>query len=496
MKKLFIILGAILMATTPAMAEKALRVGVTSLPVLLGTPFGNLVVPALLPALAIYDPLVKFDDKGDVVPALATSWEMTSPTVWRFKLRTGVSFSNGEPFTAEAAASAVNYLASDAGLLEVVAQLVSDVTKATAIDATTLDIETDAPNVLLPRRLAGVRIPAPGHWKKLGRQEFSRKPVGTGPFMVKEWGASKLVLVANPTSWRRPLLDRIDLLEVPDLNARVQALRTGAVDVAFDVGPEDRATIESAGGRLLVRRTGRIQTVTFVSNKPSPVADVRVRQALNYAVNKQSIVDVLLGGTTSPATQGAVPQSFGFDPSLTSYPYDPERARAMLKSAGYGNGFDMLLSFPPGIMAADEAYYQQVASDLRAVGVRVEIETSTFAQHTSRIRTGGWPGLGFGMDFSNMPPLDALWPIRVHSCLWSAPWHCRPEWTPLMRAAETATSIEERLKLTRQLLKLYHDEPSGIFLWEMPGLDGVARRVVNYTPGFGTLNFDTIDIAP
>ena len=238
-----------------------------------------------------------------------------------------------------------------------------------------------------------------------------------------------------------------------------------------------------------------MQTVTFVSNKPSPVADVRVRQALNYAVNKQRIVDVLLGGTTTPATQGAVQHAFGFDPSLQAYLYDPLRARALLKDAGYADGFEILLSFAPGIMAADEAFYQQVASDLRAVGVKVEIETATFAQQISRIRTGGWPGLGFGMDFNNMPPLDALWSLRVHSCLWSAPWHCRPDWTPLMRAAETATSVEERLKLTRQLLKLYHDEPSGIFLWEMPGLDGVARRVVNYAPGLGTLNFDTIDVA-
>ena len=107
-----------------------------------------------------------------------------------------------------AVAAAVNYLASEAGVLEVVAQLVSDVTKATAIDETTLEIETDAPNVLLPRRLAGVRIPAPGHWKKLGRQQFAGQPIGTGPFVVEEWGASKLTLRANQTSWRRPVVDR------------------------------------------------------------------------------------------------------------------------------------------------------------------------------------------------------------------------------------------------------------------------------------------------
>ena len=495
-RKLLIALLVLLFATTAAAAEKFLRIGVTTLPIDLGTPYGNIVIPSLLPALAIYDPIVMFDDNGDVVPALATSWDMISPTVWRFKLREGVRFSNGEPFNAQAAAAALNYLASQAGLLEVVAQGVSDIENAKAIDATTLEIVTKGPNVLLPRRLAGVRIPAPDHWKTLGRKDFSRQPIGTGPFVVQEWGAAKVILRANPESWRRPIIDRIEILEVPDLNARVQALRTGAIDIAFDIGPEDGPLIESAGARLQTRTTGRVQTVTFVSNKPSPVADMRVRQALNYAIDKQRIVDVLLGGTTAPATQGAIRQAFGYDPELTAYPYDPQRARSMLKDAGYPDGFDMLLNFPPGAMAADEAYYQQVVSDLRAVGVNVEIETSTFAQHISRIRTGGWPGLGFGMDFNNMPPLDALWSIRVHSCLWAAPWHCRPDWTQLMRAAETATTVEERLKLTRQLLRLYHDEPSGIFLWEMPGLDGVGRRVLNFRPGLGTLNFDTMDIAP
>jgi peptide/nickel transport system substrate-binding protein len=486
---------ALVSCSTSVWAQKTLRMAVTALPVDLGTPYGNIVIPSLLPALAIYDPIVQFDFNGDVVPSLATAWVMTSPTTWRFTLREGVRFSNGEPLNAAAVADAVNYLASDAGVLEIVSQAVTDVVRATAVNDTTLDIQTEAPNVLLPRRLAGVRIPAPAQWKKLGRREFSRTPVGTGPYVIQEWSAARIVLLANKTSWRKPVIDRIDILEVPDLNARVQALRTGAIDIAFDVGPEDKPLIESAGGNVQVRSTGRIQTVTFVSNKPSPVADVRVRQALNYAVNKQRIVDVLLGGTTTPATQGAVRQAFGYDPSHTAYPYDPAKARAMLAEAGYADGFDMLLSFPPGAMAADEAYYQQVVADLREVGVRVEIETSTFAQHIMRIRTGGWPGLGFGMDFNNMPTLDALWSIRIHSCLWAAPWHCRPEWTPLIKAAETAVSVEERLRLTRQLIAMYRDEPTGIFLWEMPGLDGVGTKVRNFKPGLGTFNFDTLDVS-
>jgi ABC-type transport system substrate-binding protein len=95
-----------------------------------------------------------------------------------------------------------------------------------------------------------------------------------------------------------------------------------------------------------------------------------------------------------------------------------------------------------------------------------------------------------------MPTLDELWSIRIHSCLWAAPWHCRPEWTPLIRAAETATTLEDRLRRTRELVRLYRDEPTGIFLWEMPGIDAVGPRVWNYAPGLGTLDFEALDVAP
>ncbi|MBL8643883.1 MAG: hypothetical protein JNK21_08110 [Rhodospirillaceae bacterium] len=492
--KALVLAAAMMLCAVPAHAEKVLRVAVTSLPADMGTPYGSITLPTLLPALAIYDPLFRFDDQGGVQPGLVERWEMTAPTRWRFHLRPNVTFSNGEPLNAAAAVEALDYLISKAGLLEVTAQLVVGLTGVRAMDDLTIEIDTAAPNVLLPRRLAGIRLPAPKLWAKLGRKDFSRAPVGTGPFAVTRWEAAKVVLAANRASWRTPRVDRLEILEVPDLSARVQALRTGAVDIAIDISSDDRSLIESTGARLVVRKTGRVQTIAFVSTKPSPVADIRVRQALNYAVDKQRMIDVLLGGTTAPASQGAVKEAFGYDPDLKPYPYDPTRARAMLAEAGYAQGFDILLSFPPGSFAADSSYHQQIVSDLRAVGVRADTETTTVPQHIQRIRTGGWPGQGFSMDYNNMPTLDALWSIRVHSCLWPAPWHCRPEWTPTIQAAEAAPTDDERLTLTRRLLKLYRDEPTGIFLWEIPGLDGVAARVALYNPGLGDVGLDAVDV--
>lgn len=485
--------AALIFVCASVAAEKSLTIGVVSLPPDRANPYGSIVVPGLIPNLIIFDSLFAFDETGAVVPNLALTADMTGPTTWRINLRNGVSFSNGEPFDAEAAAAAITYLAKEAGAMEVIAQSVADVTAARALDRLTLEIETKAPNVLLPRRLAGVRIPAPKLWAEKGRERYGERPAGTGLFEVESWSANKVVFRAHRTGWRQPKLDRLELLAVPDRTARIQALRTGAIDIAADVNPEDKAAIEAAGGRFIVRPTGRIQIVSLVTTKDHPVADVRVRRALNYAVDKQTIIDVLMGGTTYVATQPAVPQSFGRVDGLTPYPFDPDRAKALLAEAGHPRGFDMLLTYPAGTMAGDDAFYQQIAADLAKVGVRMRIESGTYAQHITRIRTGGWPGEAFGMDFNNMPALDALWAMRVHSCVWSAPWHCRPEWVPLQIAAETATTLDERLRLTRELAQKFHDDPSGIYLWEMPGLDGAGPNVVGLNSGLGFLDFETLD---
>ncbi|MBM3515621.1 MAG: ABC transporter substrate-binding protein, partial [Alphaproteobacteria bacterium] len=283
-----------------------------------------------------------------------------------------------------------------------------------------------------------------------------------------------------------------------DRTARLQALRTGAIDIAADLNPEDRGAVEQSGGKFLVRPTGRVQVISFDLNKKNhPITDVRVRRALNYAIDRQAIVDVLLGGATTVAAQPAVPQAFGRIDNLEPYPFDPYKARALLAEAGHATGFDMTLSYPAATMAGDDAAYQQIAADLGRVGVRVTVESATYAQQITRIRTGGWPGEAFGMDFNNMPALDALWAMRVHSCIWPAPWHCREDWVPLHRTAETATSVDERLRLTRELARKFHDEPAGIFLWDLPGLDGASPNITGIRSGLDFLDFSTLDkIAP
>ena len=475
-------------------AEKVLRIGLVSLPGDLGNPFGSYTIPTVVPGLAVFDSLTVVDIDGVLQPWIAEHWEAVDPLTWHFTLKPDVTFSNGEPFDATAAAAALNYFASGDGLIEVVAQSVIDVESARAVEPLLLEVKTKAPNILLPRRLSGIRIPAPGPWAELGRRGFAQDPIGSGPFIATRWDSTQINLVANTTSWRPPKVDRIEIKAVPEITTRLQGLITGALDIAFDIGPDDRAIVESAGGHLNIRPTGRVQLLTFMSIGDSPVADVRVRQALNYAVNKQQIIDILLAGATEPSGQAAVKASFGYNPEVKAYPYDPDKARALLAEAGYPDGFELAADMTPGAMAGDGAWYLQIARNLADVGVRVTYQASPFTVHIQKIRQGGWNGSAFGMDFNNLPSLDVLWPLRIHSCLWKAPWHCRPEWVPLILDAEQEFDLEERRRKTQALVQLYRDEPTSLYLWEMPGVDGVAARVVNYQPRHAFINFHEMDV--
>ncbi|MEQ8507562.1 MAG: ABC transporter substrate-binding protein [Rhodospirillaceae bacterium] len=491
---LALMLVASALAPTTVSAEKVLRIGTVSLPQDLGNPYGSYTIPSVVPGLAVFDSLTVIDLEGTLQPWIAERWDSVDPLTWHFYLRPDVFFSNGEPFDAAAAAAALNYFASGDGLIEVVAQSVIDVASARAIDSLTLEVKTKAPNILLPRRLSGIRIPAPGPWAALGRQGFAQAPVGSGPFIATRWDTTQINLVANPNSWRAPLLDRIEIKAVPEITTRLQGLLTGALDIAFDIGPDDGPLLEASDARLNFRPSGRVQLLTFLSTGDNPLADVRVRQALNYAVNKQQIIDILLGGATEPSGQAAVKASFGYNPDVKAYPYDPDKARALLAEAGYPDGFDMPADMTLGAMAGDGTWYLQIASDLAAVGVNVTFQSYPFPVHIRKIRQGGWDGIAFGMDFNNLPSLDVLWPLRIHSCLWAAPWHCRPEWVPLIEDAEQEFDLEERRRKTQDLVKLYNEEPTSLYLWEMPGVDGVGERVLNYQPRHAFINFHELDV--
>lgn len=479
-----------------ARAETTLRVAVTSLPPAQGNPHTGTNVPTSYTWSAIFDGLTYVNDRGETEPALALSWQALAPTLWRFALRPGVRFSNGEPFDAEAVAATVRYLIGEGRAIGVsVAREIEDVVAIRVVDPMTVEIETAVPNPFLPAGMSTVRIVAPQQWATLGPEGFARAPVGTGPFAVERWDPARVTLRAFRESWRAPKIDRLVILQLADLSARVQGLQAGQVDIAVAVGPDDRLGVEAVGGRVLVRPGHNIFALSYIATKPdSPFRDKRVRQALNYAIDAQAAIDGLLDGSTRRPSQPAPPMAFGYNPALAPYPYDPARARQLLAQAGYPNGFRFTAQLVVGGTAGDGPIMQQAALDLAKVGVTMDIRPMPSPQLIRGIQQGDWEGEAFGMDFGTAPTMDALRPMRLHSCAWRHPWFCDEALMPLIEQTRATFDLEERRRLTQELMAALRETAPGLLLFENVFHWGIAARVADFDADFGNLRYERITL--
>lgn len=484
-----------LVHNAPAGAEKALTLGIQILPATRGNPHQNVSLPGTLPLQGVFDSLTRIGPDGSAGPALATTWVAENETTWVFNLRTDVTFSNGEPFDARAVAAAFDYLLSEDGKSETIGTHLARVgVRETEVRTShSIAIKTSRPNAILPIHLDFVRIPAPKHFAALGPEAFALDPIGSGPLKVNEWGDGRIDLVRNETAWRAPNIDKVTLVQLSDQASRMQGLLSGSLDVAFNVGAEDKAVVEATGGRLISYPNPSVAYIQTVNTKDSPLADVRVRRALNYAVNKQVIIDVMYDGTIEPAAQIAHPQAFGFNPELSPYPFDPDRAQALLAEAGYADGFKMVTLMVGGASNDDQAH-QQVATDLARIGVEMELQRTTFAKYLEYMYQTGWPDpyLAFSMVTSGFDPMHGY---RTRSCRWSPAYYCDDKIMPLIDAAESVFDAEYRRRLVGEVLAYERDNPPGILMWQSPAFDAVAARVTSYSVEADVLAFDQLDVA-
>ena len=487
-------LGSICYAfvVSTALADKVLRMGLANFADGGGNPYTALTLPRTAPWQAVFDPLTMLDADGQPQPWLATAWHNPDALTWVFDLRGGIRFSNGEPFDAHAVHAAIRYLISPAANRDTIGRELSKLAGSRVIDDHRIEVRTTSPDAMLARRFSALRIPAPGVWRKLGAAGFARSPVGTGPFKVASWRPDRISVVSNRDAWHPPQVDALEFYEIADQSARLQGLLSGQINIAMAIGAADNDAVQTVGGRLYTERTARVSTVAFVTVRPSPLRDPRVRLALNHAVNKQLIIDTILNGATKVATQAAPSMAFGYNPELEAFAYDPERARQLLAEAGFADGFELTMTVVAGSGGSDSEYYQAIAADLRRVGVDVELRAVRLSQLVRYIYEGGWPGEAFGIDYGTEPALDGLRPFRMHSCLWIKPWHCDRDMTERIEAAWAEFDLDRRRELVHSILQSHHDAPPGILLWEMVRFDGLAREIVDYSVTAGVIRFDKI----
>ena len=479
----FIVGFLVALATSTAALGTDLRYGAKGLPVSFGNPYTANGSPSNYVWAAMFDGLTRLDKDGNLAPALASAWKPLSPNTWQFNLRRDVAFSNGEPLNADTVIATLNWLRTPEGLRTIVGNEVRGIAGVEADGEHTVIITTARPDPILPRRLSGVMMVAARAWTELGPEAFAKTPANTGPFTVKDWGnGAKMTLVANPASWRAPKVDRLILVNLPENSTRVQALLAGQVDIAGNIGVDDLDTLDGAGMLTAVGPAMSVLSIAFRQDKAGPLNDVRVRQALNYAVDKKSLSDVLLRGLGPPAGQPAARQVTGYNPDVRPYPYDPAKAKALLAEAGYPDGFalhaEVMVDRSPG----DRAMFESVVAALAKVGVTLELRTITFGAWMDAYQSGNWGADtdAFLLSFNAGPYNDVARPLEIYSCLRPNGFTCDKALTAKIVAANEEMDANRRLTQLGDLARLFHDTAPALYLTELFDLFGLNRKVEGF----------------
>ena len=333
----------------------------------------------------VYDPLITIDPAFKIQPALAERWEMVDPLTWRFHLRQGVKFQNGEPFNAEAVRFTIEQSRRPTAQSRSTIGIVTDMR---IIDDHTIDLITPVPLANTLSQLADVIFPvAPLYYAKVGPEEFARAPIGTGPYQVESWHRGDRITLARFDGWWKgtPKADHVVFWAIPEASTRVASVLSGNADVAGQVPPIQTGRIKSSGSAVVVASESGVQPIFggIMYDRP-PFNDLRVRQALNYAVNRQAIVDRLLQGYGKPMGQFCPTGTMGYNEALAPFPYDPAKARALLKEAGI-DGLKMSVEAPIGIVPQAAEICQVIAQNLSQVGVTVQVKLDEYPVFSQRL---------------------------------------------------------------------------------------------------------------
>lgn len=463
------LLAQALLAHASSVPAGTLRIGVNGFPASLGNPFKGNGRPGTLVWYALFDGLTQLDEEGHLRPALALSWELVEPTRWRFELRPGVRYANGKPFDAGSAVQVFDWLISSVGRATVIGNELRGIAAVRASAPLTLEITTKEPDPILPKRMVGALMVEPETWRRLGPDGFGREPIGTGPYLLERWDQRKRRAYArpNPHGWRPSTFARLEFVELPDAAVRTQALLSRDVDLAT-VEIEELDRLEDRGYPVIVAPSMSVMSVVFITERPgpAPLRDLRVRQALNYAVDRETIARTLLRGLGRPAGQPAPSVSFGHDPTLEPYPYDPEHARQMLAEAGYADGFPLTIEILTNAFPADGLIYQAMAHYLRQVGIDVTLRVITFPQYLRNLQRNGFAGDAFGSMWNSAPYNDATRPMESVSCRRPKPFFCDRELAEQLGRAMRILPEDKRLAAMREVGRAYHQAAPALFLVE------------------------------
>jgi peptide/nickel transport system substrate-binding protein len=458
----------------------------------------------------VYDGLVEFKlGSIDVEPGLAESWEISEDaTQYTFKLRQGIKFHDGEPFNANAVDFALRR-AFDTNFefynkAHTVGFFLVGLQNSEVLDEYTIRLTLAKPNAAFLEFLgygAG-RVVSPKAVREHGNEYLVEHPVGTGPFRFVEWQkGQKVVLERNPDYWRKgdPKADQLIFVPIPEPTARVTALLTGQVNMIVVVPPDAIQQIKDKPELVYDQGPGNHYWFIVLNTKEGPFADKRVRQAANYAVDKEGLANSILNGSAKVATQAMPAANWSYSADIQGYPYDPEKAKALLAEAGYPDGFKTKMIIPvsgSGMMIPVQMN-EYIQGNLRDVGIEIEIQSYEWVSYL-----GTWAqGLSTDVTMNNQSIMSSE-PYVLNFLLngdfvppngWNTGYYNNPEVNKLLNEALAVPDRAERAKIYAEAEKLIVEDAPWIFVVNDLQPMAYSKKVKGYVtnPAY-VINFNPI----
>jgi peptide/nickel transport system substrate-binding protein len=439
---------------------------------------------------SVNEGLFDFDREGQLVPVLAAevpAADADDPRRWEIKLREGVTFTDGEVFDAEAVKFNIERFI-DPDFKSPLAGNLASIKSVEVVDPSTVAIVTGQPDAILPNRLRQLRMVSPA---AAGGSDYAENPVGTGPYVFDSWkkGVS-LTLVANKDYWGdpKPQIPRIEIRFIPDENTRLAALEANEIEIAINP-PINRLNPLVDSGNFKVQTTpGGESGITFIPGHLPPYSDVKFRQALNFAINREEMIDKLFDGrfvlqscnVVSEGTEGHTPELEG------TYTYDPEKAKELLAEVDIPDGFTLKLTQTVEAYSSGREIAEAMASYWEAVGIPVKVEFVDVGKYLEVLFDPKREVVLYGESSketnSMMREVDAYYTR-------GGPGNAIDEESqavldPLIDTANAAFDPEERTTALSTLAKTICDRALQVFTFHRVDLTAMAANL-SYDSGFG-----------
>ena len=459
-------------------------------------------------AKSFYQGLYGFDKDMKMVPVLAESHTVSKDgLVYTVKLKTGIKFHDGTDFNAEAVKATFDRVTNPENKLKRY-NLYKNIAKTEAVDASTVRFTLATPFSPFINTLAhpSGAIISPAALKQYGNEGIAQHPVGTGPFKFVEWKGAEYIKVAKFDGyWRKgyPKIDSITWRPVVDNNTRAAMMQTGEAQFSFPMAPEAIETLKGKADLEVTASPSIIHRYLSMNTQQKPFDNPKVRQAVNYAINKEALVKVAFSGYAIPA-EGVLPKGVAYNTKLGPWPYDSAKARALLKVAGYPNGFETTLWSAYNYSTAQKVI-QFAQQQLAQVGIKVQVRALEAGQRVELVENA---------------PDPATAPVRMYYVGWSsstgeADWAMRPLLasesfpprafnTAYYKNAEVDADIAKALTITddAEKAKIYADAQKRI--WEdAPWAFLVTEQLLSvhskkltgfYVIPDGGFNFDEVNL--